>query len=149
MTIKEMRAEIDKVMEAVVDAAEKTGYNDFEYLDCIYNEEDPNEIQELHELQVFLDDVITATERILYLREPITHEGILRYTPRGKLSIITGNEEEIELDGGQWIEILQYDFINKRDEWRLTRTSRATAGNYSIVGNGIAIGEMTQARIRY
>lgn len=148
MTVKEVRVDIDKVVEAIAAAAEHTGYSDFNALECDYSEENPNEIQELNEIYHFMDTVTQAAERLLYLRKPITHEGTISYTPRGKLAIITGNEEAIELDGGQRVEILQYDDINNRNEWILTETSRATAANGSIVDRGIVVGGMTQARIR-
>ena len=148
MDIKEVRVDIDKVVEVIAAAAERTGYNDFNALECDYNEENPNEIEELNELQKFIDSVVQAAERLQYLDRPITHEGTIAFTLRGKLSIITGNEEAIELDGGQRVEILQYDDINDRNEWILTETSRATAANGSIVDRGIVVGGMTQARIR-
>lgn len=148
MTVKEVRVDIDKIVEAIVAAAEHTNYNDFDALECDYNEENPNEIEELSEMQNFFDTVVQAAERLHYLEKPITHEGTLSYTPRGKLSIKGKNGEEIELNSGQRVEILQYDEINDRNEWRLAQTNKTAAGNYCIVSTGIAIGDMTQARIR-
>lgn len=148
MTVKEARKEADKVIMTIAAAAANTQFSDFDALECDYSEENPNEVLELNEIYRFMDAVTQAAERLLYLRKPITHEGTIAYTPRGKLAIITGNEEAIELDGGQRVEILQYDDINNRNEWILTETSRATAANGSIVDRGIVVGGMTQARIR-
>lgn len=143
MSIKTAQEAVDAVVEAVIRAINKTGYNDLDALDCIFNEQDPNEIELRDELENYLESVLDATNRLLYLRKPITHEGAIRRAENGRLQV-----DGIELTSGRRIELLLYDFINERQEWILTRVEHNGTDYYFVNHRTLKLEDIRRARLR-
>jgi hypothetical protein len=143
MSIKKAQEAVDAALLAVIRALESTGYNDLESLDCIFDEQDPNEIELRDELENYLESLKDATDRLLYLRKPITHEGAITQAENGRLQV-----DGVQLTSGRRIELLLYDFINEREEWILTRIEHNGNNYYFVNHKSLLLEDIRKARLR-